>query len=96
MCIRDSTIETATELAVNTTVTGVADAAKQDHYKVDLKLGQRIIADVVAQRIDSKLNATLVLYDAEGRELANNTDSIGRDALLDFTAPSDGSYYVAL
>ena len=90
------TIETATELAVNTTVTGVADAAKQDHYKVDLKLGQRIIADVVAQRIDSKLNATLVLYDAEGRELANNTDSIGRDALLDFTAPSDGSYYVAL
>lgn len=90
------TIETATELAVNTTVTGVADAAKQDHYKVELKLGQRIIADAVAQRIDSKLNATLVLYDATGQELASNTDSIGRDALLDFTAPSDGTYYVAL
>ncbi len=58
-----------------------------DHYGVELKQGQRVIARIVSRELDSKLEPILVFFNAEGRELMR-----ARHSLLDFTAPSDGNY----
>ena len=63
-------------------------------YKFNAKAGQRVIVDCWAYRIDSRMDATLVLYDAAGKELDRNRDTNRRDPLLDFTVPADGVYYV--
>ena len=87
---------TAQPIGVDITVNGRADAAARDYYQVTLKQGQRILIECLAQRIDSRLDGTLVVLDAAGRELAYNRDSVGRDPLIDFTAPADGEYIIAV
>ncbi len=80
---------------LDSTVSGsVSRATDVDTYKVSLKKGQRIIVDCWAERIDSRLDAALVLFDAAGLELDRNHRSHRNDALIDFTAPADGDYLV--
>ncbi len=89
--------KSATEVPLGTIVNGRSDAAADlDMFKFSAKAGQRVIVDVWAFRIDSRMDATLVLYDAAGTELARNRDTNRRDALLDFTVPKDGDYFVEL
>ena len=78
---------TAQPIGVDVTVNGRADAAARDYYRLTLKQGQRVLIECLAQRIDSRLDGTLVVLNAAGRELAYNRDSVGRDPLIDFTAP---------
>ena len=92
----NATLETAKEVAVGTTVTGRADANVVNYFKVALKAGQRVIFDCLAKRVDSKLDGTLVLYDSTGKELLRVRDSIGKDPLIDFSAPADGTFTVGL
>jgi Bacterial pre-peptidase C-terminal domain len=93
----NNTREQATELALGTLVNGQSNGASdQDYFKITATSGQRIIADCWAYRIDSKMDATLVLYDAAGKELATNRDTNRRDPLLDFTVPADGVYYLEI
>ncbi len=91
----NNTLDKATEVALGTLVNGQSNAAAdQDFFKINAKAGQRIIADCWAYRIDSRMDATLVLYDATGKELDRNRDTNRRDPLLDFTVPADGVYYI--
>ena len=89
-------MDSAQELAVNTTVNGNADANQTDYYKVALKKGQRILVDCQAWRIDSQLDPVLTLHDANGAELAKSHDYEQRDSFLDFTAPAEGAYLVGV
>jgi hypothetical protein len=66
--------------------------ADVDHYVFAAKKGQRIFIDCWAWRLDSRLDGTLMLFDAAGKELAYNGDYYGKDPFLDFTAPEDGDY----
>jgi hypothetical protein len=51
----------------------------------------------VAAGFGSRLDAVLTLFDARGRQLAENNDFNGqRDALLAYTIPADGDYTVRL
>jgi hypothetical protein len=86
----------ATPLPLDTIVYGKADSEDFDVYKLALKASQRVVVDCQAYRLDTKLNGTLVLLDAAGKELARARDSIRRDPVLDFTAPVDGDYFVKL
>jgi hypothetical protein len=88
--------ENALEVAEGTTVTGRIDANAIDYFAFNLKAGQRITIDCLAERIDSRANATLVMHGPNGRELARSLDLEGQDPLLDFTAPADGRYVLAL
>jgi hypothetical protein len=88
--------EKAQELTLGSTVTGKADPGNFDYYALNLKAGQRIVLDCLAQRLDSKLNATLILLGTDGRELTRALDVEGLDPVLDFTAPSEGRYVVAV
>ena len=84
--------ESAENLPLNTVINGHADAAAVDHYKLDLKRGQRVIIRCDAEVIDSRMDSTISIADSNGREYKRNRDTIGRDPLLDFTAPGDGTY----
>ncbi len=91
----NNTLQQATTVSLGTVVNGRSNAAgDQDYYKLTAKAGQRIIADCWAYRIDSRMDPSLVLYDAQGKELDRSRDVQRRDPVLDFTVPADGDYYV--
>ncbi len=82
----------AQKLELGTVVNGQADKDGADYFRFSSEKGQRILVDCWAQRVDSPMDATLVLYDAAGRELDHNRDHDRRDPLLDFTAPASAEY----
>ncbi len=81
----NNTFAGAMELAMNSTVNGRADANNADYYKFAAKKGQRVLIECRSREIDSRMDAVLVLYDADNREL----DRARRGGLLDFTALAD-------
>ncbi len=83
---------TATQVALGMVVNGSAEADGADYFKFSAQTGQRILVNCWAERIDSRMDATLVLYDAKGAELSYNRDHNRRDPLLDFTAPASSEY----
>ena len=75
----------------------VQEPGDVDVYKISVKAGQTVTAEVDAARHGSSLDSLLVLYDEKGRELASNDDMEGsKDSLLTFTIPADGTYYLCL
>ncbi|OWK44393.1 pre-peptidase C-terminal domain-containing protein [Fimbriiglobus ruber] len=92
----NDTPETAQVVAVNTAVNGVADGNREDFYRFAAKKGQRVTAECRAQQLDSFLDATMSLTDADGKLIASNGDYFGRDPFVDFIAPRDGDYCIGL
>jgi hypothetical protein len=88
--------EKAQDTPLDTHVFGTIEAEKSDYFKFTAKQGQRILIECWAHRADSRVDATLVLYDALGNEIGRNNDTFRRDPLLDFTAPADGVYIVQI
>ena len=86
--------ETAEELPLNTVMNGHADTSAVDHYKLNLKQGQRVIIRCSAQVIDSRMDGTISIANSSGHEYKRDRDTIGRDPLLDFTAPGDDTYFL--
>ncbi len=89
-------ISTAPSLAKEAHGYGTTDGKQIDWWKIDLKKGERVLVHCHAERIDSQADATLKLVNEKGRELESSRDSIGRDPMIDFTAPKDGSYWVGV
>ncbi len=90
-------LKTAQRVNLPVVVNGRVDKQTDlDHYVFAAKKGQRVLINCWAWRIDSQLDATLRLYDANGKELAYNGDYYGKDPFIDFTAPADGDYIVAV
>jgi hypothetical protein len=90
----NSSLEKAAVVPLGSTFNGRVDANTYDYVKIPLKAGERVMIDCVAERIDSRLNATLVLTDAPGKELMRVRDTIGADPVIDFTAPAEGHYVI--
>ena len=87
-----ATAATARVVPLEATVSGAVRPERSDFFKFTAHKGQRVLIDCWAQRIDSRLDATLVLYDAKNHELARGRQRVRRDPLLDVTAPADGDY----
>ena len=87
---------TAQPVALNSAISGTTDGNKDDVFKFPAKKGQRIVLDCQAGKLDSMLDGTMTLTAADGRLLASNGGYNGRDALIDFVAPADGDYLVAV
>jgi hypothetical protein len=81
---------------IPTTINGTCEGPGLDYFKFSAKKGQRVIIDCWAFRIDSRLDATLVLYDSTGRELERNHNTNRRDPMIDFSVPADGDYLVSI
>ena len=92
----NKTIDKARALELGTVVNGRVDAGSRDYYKLALKAGQRVLIECSADQLDSRMDATMVVYNAAGRELVRDRDTTGRDPLIDFEAPADGDYIVGL
>lgn len=88
--------ETAQRVAVNAAVNGTIDGNAEDVYRFTAKKGQRVTIDCQARRLDSELDGTLTLSTAAGQLLGSASDDYGSDPFLDFIAPEDGEYLVAL
>jgi hypothetical protein len=84
----NSSPASAAELAPETIVNGRLAPGAPAWYRFAAKKGQRLFIECLAASIDSRMDATLILGDSAGRELALDRTS----GLIDFTAPADGEY----
>lgn len=91
-----ATIRQAPQIAVGKVINGRTDQNNKDYYKVTLKQGQRIIIDCQAERIDSRMDATLAVLNKAGRDFARNRDTAGDDPIVDFVASLDGEYTIVV
>lgn len=91
-----STREKAQPIPVDGSILGTLDNGKFDWYSFEAKQGQRLLASVAAEFLDSKADTILAVVDGQGRELESSRHHDGRDPFVDFTAPADGTYYLSL
>lgn len=70
----------------------IQQATDVDTYQLSGKKGQRLLINMMADRIDSPLDATLRLYAPSGAQLHESQDVYGYDPALDVTLPADGTY----
>lgn len=88
---------TAPALPLPCAVSGVISLTiEADWYRFTGSKGQRVLLDVQANRFGSRLDATLVIYDTSGRELARSEDAHGLDPFLEFAVPTTGDYFIRL
>ncbi|MCG8585229.1 MAG: pre-peptidase C-terminal domain-containing protein [Pirellulales bacterium] len=93
---KNRSLKSAQSLPIGTTVNGTCIASGVDYYQLSLKANQRVLIECMAHRIDSRMDATLIIYDGNGNELARDRDTTGLDPLVDFTAPADGDYFIGV
>ena len=81
----------------------IGQPGEQDVYKFEGRAGQKIVAEVLARRLDSPLDSFLRLTDAGGKQLAFNDDFEDKGAGLDThhadsylaaTLQVDGTYFI--
>lgn len=84
------TLATAQELPLNSVCNGVVADRSVDFFTFQAKKGQRLVVDCATRGIDSKLNATVIIGDAAGRDLLVER----RGGVLDFAVPKDGTYVI--
>ena len=87
-------LDDAQPVPMNSTVFGKVDQRAYDVYAIEAKKDQRVLVECIARRLDSKADVTLKLFNPAGIEMQLSRDEEITDALLDFTAPADGKYYV--
>lgn len=97
---RNDKRESAKSIPVNSTVFGrIGEAADVDLFKVTLKKGQRLSADLESFRlgVDRGIpDLHLSFLDSTGKKLAAADDSalFVQDPILSILVPNDGEYYV--
>ncbi len=84
------TLATAQALPRNCICNGVLADRSIDYYSFQARTSQRLVVDCATRGIDSKLNATVIIADAAGRDLVAER----RGGVLDFTVPKDGTYVI--
>lgn len=74
-----------------------------DYYKFEAKEGEQLALEVFCSRLQDKIHdlqnhakPMVVLYDAEGRELAANDHFYFADPLLTYKIPKTGTYYLQI
>ena len=88
--------ETALPLEIEQVANGKIRKQYADYYKINLKKNQRVLIHCWAERLGSKLDAKLTVHNSKGQEIYNVNDHIGRDPLIDFTAPASAEYFISV
>lgn len=91
-----ATRETAMPVDVNSVITGSVPSRGIDWYKLKATSGQRLLIEILAERIDSRLDGQIVVYNSAGREIGRNRDWYGRDSFIEINAKQDGEFYLAI
>ena len=75
----------------------ITQSNEVDVYQFNAKAGQKITCESLASRLGSALDPLLTLYDANSNFVSMQDDADkSRDAILSFTAPTDGTYYLVI
>ena len=83
----------------------IDDPGDVDVYRFSGHAGQKIVAEVMARRLDSPLDSVLMLLNAVGDQLATNDDQEDKasglnthhaDSYLTASLPADGDYYLCI
>ena len=93
----NSDFATPQVIAMNSTVTGVADNEDVDYYVIEAKKGDRISAEVEAIRLGISLFDVYVAIMNAGRfELSASDDNalVWQDGIASIIAPEDGKYII--
>lgn len=86
----NTTLDASHLMAPDRTLHGRAAPNAVAWFKFAAKKSQRLFIECLAEAIDSRMDATLLLTDAAGRELERNRQG----GLIDFTAPADTTYFL--
>jgi len=86
----NTSVASAQELKLNSVCNAVVSPRAADHYRFEAQKGQRVVVDCASRGIDSKLEATLVIADATGRDLLVER----RTGVIDFVVPESGQYVI--
>ncbi|MCR9199997.1 MAG: PPC domain-containing protein [Planctomycetaceae bacterium] len=95
----NNTPAAATPIDPGVTIHGLIEEGDVDLYRVTLKQGDRLSAEVVGIRNTRYVfDARIAVLDADGNELTANDDSVllRQDPMLSFLAPKDGDYLLAI
>jgi Bacterial pre-peptidase C-terminal domain len=68
----------------------------EDRYRFNAKMGDRFVFEVQAVRLGFGWDAWLAVESADGKEVTRVDDAAGADPRLEWTAPEDGTYVVAV
>ncbi len=90
------TLDSAMDLPLGVAVIGTVDPGAIDYYRFTAKQSQPLLIDCYGQRIDSRIDATLVVYNSDGKEIKHVRDVAQLDPVVEFVAPEDGEYYVGI
>ncbi len=82
----------AMALKVNSICNAVMTDKSIDHYSFEAQKGHRYIVNCSSRGIDSKLDAVLIIADAEGRDLVVER----RGGTLDFTPSNEGKHVLKI
>jgi len=86
----NTTLATALAIPLDSICNAVMSARAVDHYSFEADKGTRCVVNCAARGIDSKLDAVLIVADAQGRDLVVER----RGGLIDFVAPETGRYVI--
>jgi len=89
-------LKTPQEITIPCAIDGFVDNLTRDFFKFKAEKGQLITVEVLSRRLGSPLDASLYLYNEQGREIAYNDDAEGlsSDPQIAFKAPEAGNYVV--
>ena len=84
-------------IEIGQTLNGTATAALVDWFQFTPTTTDPVAIEVLAERIDSRMDPTLAIIDAQGNELERHHDVQGRDVSVQFAPPqSNQPYYIGL
>jgi hypothetical protein len=89
----NNSLAQANEVPFGSWINGRSEPGRDvDYFRFAAKAGQKLVFDCWAERIDSRMDATLELYGPDGRQLAQSRDVERHDPVLIFQVPADGQY----
>lgn len=91
-----STRDKAMAVDVNSVVKGDVPSRGIDWYRFTAKAGQRVLLEIHAERIDSRMDGLLIVYDSAGREVTRNRETYGRDPFLEVSPTKETEYFLAV
>jgi hypothetical protein len=91
----NNTPDHANKITINSVAHGeISSETDVDCFAFEGTRGQRVFLDLSAERVESRLDATLRVFGPDGREVAEDRDTFGVDPFIDLTLPTDGRYVV--
>ncbi len=93
----NNTRSEAQEVPLPVTIIGHLDPGEDvDCFRFAAEAGRTLICDIFAARMNSPVAPVLAIQDAEGKEVALNSDFRAKDVPLVFPVPKTGTYYLFL